>query len=197
MAVINKKITRMRDFEAIAQPEGQTNLATFIRTYKNAMAAAQIDYTEHEQIHGVIRRMADKDLYNYCMKATVDYPTSWDALISMAPRFRTLDARSKPKGRDRLFVAAETQTIKISTINKDSGRYEKVEQKMWKSLTQQQQDDFKSKRRAQYKADRQKKAAAETTDKALVTNGEFSSADWERDCDSEQVFLCGVISLLE
>ena len=61
---------------------------------------------------------------------------------------------------------------------------------MWEKLTLAQQNDYKAKRRAQHKLDREKKAATDnTTDKTMLTNGEYSTADWETADDGDQVMM--------
>ena len=188
IAIINKKLTRNRDFEAVVQTAEQPNIATFIRQYKNAMKAAKVTYTEQEQIQDVVRRMLDKELYTNCTKGTVSYPTSWEELISIAPRFASVE-KMRQNGRDHIFVAAEHQTVRTPGPNKE-GRLDKVEQSMWEKLTLAQQNDYKAKRRAQYKFDREKKAATDnTTDKTMLTNGEYSTADWETADDGDQVMM--------
>lgn len=172
-------------FESIKQQPTE-ELATFIRRYKIGYNSINDEYSEKEQVHDVIRRMYHTELHLLCQKLIVPYPTTLDALLAMAPKYKSSTV-SKGRANEHVFMSGEKpaaaaaptkRTVPTPGKDKNSGRYEKVDSDVWKLMTEDQRDDFRTLRRAQFKSDRQKKG-----DVALITtSGEYDQADqadWE------------------
>lgn len=135
-----------------------------------------------------MRRMYSTELYDLYKKSIVQYPSTFEELMMLAPKFRNKQADVTKKA-DHIFMTADKKTISVPGKNKDSGRYDRVESEIWDKLTKEQQETYKSLRRDQNKADRaaKRKKVEAKTDSAMVTSEEYSDADW--DVDGETVMM--------
>ena len=130
-----RKVNSWQLFEAIKQGP-QEELPPFIRRYRVAYngLADILNYTEQKRVHDVMRRMYSTELYDLCKKSIVQYPSTFEELMILAPKFRNKQA-DVPKKADHIFMTADKKTISVPGKNKDSGRYDRVEPEIWDKLT--------------------------------------------------------------